>query len=263
MVDSARVLWVDLRLDPAIEGSWQQLARGHAVQRVLRAAALEQAIAAQRPHVIVFEYDLPDCARLAALQTTKLRHPSTPLIMLTEQHNESLAVWAFRSRVWDYLVQPVDHGALSEQITRLAQVTAWRDATGRRNNACPPPPLPRSSCPVRRGARLVTAPALALLESQYHEKVTLEAAAALCRISRSEFSRTFRREHGTTFCDFLLRLRITKAQELLAWPAMPISDVAHAVGFNDLSYFTRVFRRYTGSTASAWREQPPALAKAA
>jgi len=54
--------------------------------------------------------------------------------------------------------------------------------------------------------------------------------------------------------DFLLRSRVAKAWELLASPRVTVSEVAFAVGFNDLSYFTRIFRRYTGVSASEYRK---------
>jgi DNA-binding NtrC family response regulator len=71
------------------------------------ADAIPEKIQVMAPQAICFEYDYPDIPRLAALQETKLGYPSLPIVMVTKQHSEDLAVWAFRSRVWDYFIKPL------------------------------------------------------------------------------------------------------------------------------------------------------------
>jgi AraC-like DNA-binding protein len=102
--------------------------------------------------------------------------------------------------------------------------------------------------------RTATAAASDYVRAHLDIGISLAKAASLCHLSVSEFSRVFKREHGRTFCDFLLRSRVAKAWELLASPRVTVSEVAFAVGFNDLSYFTRIFRRYTGVSASEYRK---------
>jgi AraC-like DNA-binding protein len=97
------------------------------------------------------------------------------------------------------------------------------------------------------------------------EPISRSDMAALCHLSLSEFSRVFRREHEVTFEHFLLEFRIAKARDLLIESRLTITQVAHAVGFNDSSYFARAFRRCTGIKASDWRRgaivNPPAGAR--
>jgi len=64
-------------------------------------------------------------------------------------------------------------------------------------------------------------------------------------------------EERTTFSDFVLFLRLKRARQLLRNPTQAIStiaSIAHACGFNDLSYFNRTFRRSYGITPSAFRD---------
>ncbi len=60
-------------------------------------------IARVRPRVLCFDFDYPDRERLRVMQAVKQTHPGLPLIMLTIEHSEALAVWAFRVPVWNYL----------------------------------------------------------------------------------------------------------------------------------------------------------------
>lgn len=100
--------------------------------------------------------------------------------------------------------------------------------------------------------RRSTHPALALIEADLQRRLSLRECARACALSQWEFSRRFRAEHGVTFSRYVLRRRIERAKALLAAAPRPVSEVAFAVGFNDLSYFARVFRRFAGLPASAW-----------
>ena len=66
-------------------------------------------------------------------------------------------------------------------------------------------------------------------------------------------SRVFKEETGTAFHDYRNAVRIGKARQLLLHEDLRITDVASAVGFDDQSYFTKVFRRFTGMTPLRYR----------
>lgn len=251
---SARFLWIDLRLTRARESVCRDLASVFDGIKVGEPGAIADAISAYRPSFICFDFDQPDRLRLQALQATKLRFPPLPILMLTEVHSEALAVWSFRSRVWDYLVKPVAFEELAWRAKALYRLAEAAHPPGQRHNLFPSQPLPageRSSLAHRCKS---TDAAVDYMRNHLDRRISLAAAAALCHLSPSEFSRAFRREQGMTFCDFLLRSRVAKARELLLGSAASVSDVAFSVGFNDLSYFTRIFRRYTGAPASIYRK---------
>ena len=92
------------------------------------------------------------------------------------------------------------------------------------------------------------------METNFAESVRLSVVAGHCHMSESEFSRIFKKEQGFTFCEYLLKFRISKACELLADPSVQVKTVAFDVGFNDVSYFARTFRRYTGATPSSYQQ---------
>jgi Helix-turn-helix domain len=77
--------------------------------------------------------------------------------------------------------------------------------------------------------------------------------ALLCNMSPSRFCREFKAAFDATFVEYLANYRMQQAKRLLANPRMPVADVAVAVGFNDPSYFTRVFRKQEGASPSEYR----------
>jgi two-component system response regulator YesN len=64
----------------------------------------------------------------------------------------------------------------------------------------------------------------------------------------------FKKEQGINFVDYLNELRINKAKELLADARYKTYEVAQAVGVPDSHYFSKLFRKYAGMTASEYRE---------
>ncbi|MFW6289291.1 MAG: helix-turn-helix transcriptional regulator, partial [Spirochaetota bacterium] len=68
-----------------------------------------------------------------------------------------------------------------------------------------------------------------------------------------------RESTGTTIREALLRRRLTEAKRLLATTSMPVTELLHAAGFNDVSYFNRCFRHDTGQTPREYRKSGSAI----
>lgn len=93
------------------------------------------------------------------------------------------------------------------------------------------------------------------IETHYYEKITLDQLAEMVYLSPAYLSRIFKKETGTTFNDYLIQVRIGKAKSLLHHKDLRVTDIAEAVGFDDQSYFTKVFRRIVGVTPLKYRQQ--------
>lgn len=66
----------------------------------------------------------------------------------------------------------------------------------------------------------------------------------------------FKREKGLTMQQFHTNVRMEQAQRLLRSTLMSIGEIAHAVGYSDMLYFSRMFRRRTGMSPTAYRRRP-------
>jgi len=77
--------------------------------------------------------------------------------------------------------------------------------------------------------------------------------ADLCHLSPSYFSRTFNKETGESFVNYISSRRIQLAKELLLETGKSISQIAEEVGYDNISHFTAVFKRTEGITPSAYR----------
>lgn len=250
---SHRAVWFDFCCLPHPWGPFREVPPGTNFLHVTAPAHIHAAVREHSPHFVCIEFDYPDAARLQSVTRIRHAYPTLPLLMLTEYHSEALAIWAFRSGVWDYRVKPVARHTLHHIVGVLHEAVHGRGA--RLTPGALPDELIAPAGHLRRplSTSLRTAEALAYVGEHYGEAVRIETVAALCHLSASEFSRTFHRENETTFRRFLLHYRIGKAREFLREPHTSVSEVAYAVGFNDLSQFGRMFRSVVGVAASDYQ----------
>lgn len=92
--------------------------------------------------------------------------------------------------------------------------------------------------------RLTTAP---------EEKLSMEDAAAMVNMSYSNFCRTFKSTFGVPYVDFCNTLRIKRAQELLYFTNMSVTEISTQLNFGSISYFNRIFKKHTGFTPLNYR----------
>ncbi|HEY0739363.1 MAG TPA: substrate-binding domain-containing protein [Herpetosiphonaceae bacterium] len=95
--------------------------------------------------------------------------------------------------------------------------------------------------------------AVAYIHTHYAEAITRDQLALYLGVSPDHLTASFRKEMGLTPIAYLNRYRISRAQTLLTESARSITEVALAVGFSDLTNFSRTFHREVGMTPNAFR----------
>jgi len=85
--------------------------------------------------------------------------------------------------------------------------------------------------------------------------MTLSQVAKAVNTSSFYFCKMFRKVTGINFTDYLSRLRIERAKNLLLNPNLRISEIAFEVGFQSLTHFNRVFKRILGQSPTDYRLQ--------
>ena len=95
--------------------------------------------------------------------------------------------------------------------------------------------------------------AMLYISEKFNTPLTLEDVSAYVHLHPSYFSTVFKNSTGLSFKEYLNKVRIEESKILLLNTDFSIIDIAIAVGFEDQSYFSKVFKKYTGTTPKQFR----------
>jgi AraC-like DNA-binding protein/ligand-binding sensor protein len=88
----------------------------------------------------------------------------------------------------------------------------------------------------------------------YTRKICLQEVADASGLSAPYFSTIFKEEMGENLSNYLNRLRVEKASAMLTETTLPLSEIAGACGFEDQSWFSKIFKSYAGISPGKYRE---------
>lgn len=91
------------------------------------------------------------------------------------------------------------------------------------------------------------------------EDISLGDVAKSVNTSTFYFCKMFKKATGLNFTDYLSRVRVEKAKNLLLNPNLRVSEIAYEVGFQSLTHFNRVFRKLVGQSPSQYRQKLPGM----
>ena len=101
----------------------------------------------------------------------------------------------------------------------------------------------------------VVARAKQFINEHQTEDLSLGQVAKTVNMSTFYFCKMFKKITGINFTEYLSRVRIEKAKNLLLNPNLSISEIAYEVGFQSLTHFNRVFKRILGQSPTEYRGQ--------
>lgn len=96
---------------------------------------------------------------------------------------------------------------------------------------------------------------LQYLSEHYMEEIKIDNLAKLVCLSSSRLSHLFKNQVGESIVEILVKIRLKKSESMLKFTSRSITEIALAVGFNSLDYYTRKYSEFFGMTPSAYRKQ--------
>lgn len=252
------LLWLDMTHDRSTATLMAQFS-DFCECRLVSSLNLEPARQTRQVDMICMHFDRPDALGLTQLQQLKQAVPSVPITMFTVQHTEELAVWAMRSRVWEYITLPITPAELKRYRRVLLELQAVRQAAAsgaRRPIAQVFPELPacvRLTNDHQKHQSLERA--LQHIDLRFRDSIDQKELAQLCGMTPSRFSRLFKDVYGVCFLEYILGKRMEFAKDRLDNSQMPITTIGYEAGFRDPSYFARAFKQFAGCTPSEYRNR--------
>jgi YesN/AraC family two-component response regulator len=93
------------------------------------------------------------------------------------------------------------------------------------------------------------------IDKNYTRNITLKDIANALYVSTDYVSHIFKKELGDSPINYLINRRINEAKKLLATTTKPVSEVASMVGYDNVQYFTMLFKKVTGQSPGGYRKQ--------
>lgn len=103
----------------------------------------------------------------------------------------------------------------------------------------------------------VIARAKGFIQQHYSEELSLGQVAKVVNVSTFYFCKMFKKVTGLNFTDYVSRVRVERAKNLLLNPNLRVSEIAYEVGFQSLTHFNRVFKKILGQSPTVYRNQFP------
>ena len=101
--------------------------------------------------------------------------------------------------------------------------------------------------------------AIKYMDKNFAEPITLDQLAACCHVSRRHFFRLFEQAVGLAPMEYLKKVRLQKAAEMLLTSDCNVTEVAYACGFNDSNYFSSLYHKEFGMSPSQFKRQGHAI----
>ena len=216
----------------------------HGFTVVAQCGSAEEAlvdIVRHRPDLVITDIRMERESGLHLIKRCREKGINGLFIILSGYDRFDYAKEAIKQGAFYYMLKPIDDREANELMRQAAQALDNARASGRHS-----PDAPESG--ENSFQKL-----LDYLEFNSSSHLDLDTLSEAFFINRTYICDMFRKHLNTTFRKYLTDLRLKKAKELLETTALDISAVAANAGFDDASYFSKVFRKATGLSPLQYR----------
>lgn len=206
---------------------------GTEVREALNALEALEAMKGYMPDVTITDLNMPEKNGFELIGEARIGGWCNRFIVLTGYDEFEYVRRALRAGVVDYLLKPIDKNEITPLLERV-------------RGELPNDSDSEYTCHARR--------ILAYLQAHFRQDLSLDHLADRMNLHPNYISSLFKKETGHTFVNYLNTMRIQEAQkQLMTQGDLPVSVIGQQVGYDNKHYFTKVFKKYTGTTPGAYR----------
>ncbi|CAG9623250.1 response regulator transcription factor [Sutcliffiella rhizosphaerae] len=227
-------------------GSWMEFG----IDTVLEARDGEEAIMLikkHRPEIIFTDMQMPKRDGISLLKWIAESELEAITIVVSGHDDFKYMRNAIYYKSFDYILKPIDPDLLHETLERA--VEKWKEETLHKRSSGDMETIPfLSDVPSSNMQKIAE-----YLRVHYQQDITLQEMADRFFMSREHISRKFKQEYQETITDYVTRIRMEKAKELLANQSLKIYEIAYHIGYQNEKYFSKVYKKLFGITPNEYR----------
>jgi len=195
--------------------------------------------------LLITDIRMPLMNGIELLEALRKENIGVPTILLTGFAEFEYAQQGLRLGAVDYLLKPIQQDQLIQAVER-----ALKPAKENRK-----PDDSGEAQPLTKSNNAYIVAALQYIHDHIGETLAIKEVARHVHLNSSYLSVLFKEEAGLNFIEYVTRLRIRKAKELLLESDLGLDIISERIGLQTTSYFIRVFKKYEDVTPRQYREQ--------
>lgn len=204
------------------------------------AADAMEKIKEEIPDIVLTDIMMPGMDGFELIEWIKTNSYNCEIIILTAYGTFEYARKALDYGVTGYLLKPINEAEFKELINKAIYNINQNSRQAGHVNAV------NYSLPVRLACEYI--------EKNYQEDINLNKISNYVSLSKNYFCNIFKKETGITIWDYLIRIRMEEAKKMLLETEQKTYEISELVGYDDPSYFGRLFKKYTGFTPIEFRD---------
>lgn len=221
------------------------------------AISAKKVLEKEQVDLMLCDIEMPGENGLSLVEYVKNTHPATQCIMVTCHAEFDYIKQAMRYGVKDYILKPIDYEELESLLTQFVEENQRKQSKEKIGK------LVEKTQELKKHVGEMEADSneerldvvKRYIEEHIQEKITVGDLANLIHINEQHLMRIFKRETGQSVVEYITERRIIIASNLLKDTNHSINFIADCVGCENYSYFTKLFKRFTGFTPREYRMQ--------
>lgn len=218
----------------------------------------------RQPDIVISDIQMPKLSGLQMIRAMNLEKSDVRFIIMTGYRQFEFAKEAIDLGVMKFLLKPTN---IEELKAAVVDVTAVIDEEQSKEEdletlrkkvgiyeALKDDEKDSSEEEPHR-IKYLAKQAIVYIKEHYSEKIDLQSVADQLYISTWYLSKLFKQEIGSSFVTVLNEVRIAEARRLLTESNLKVYEICEEVGYQDVPYFTRTFKKYTGTTPNKYRNE--------
>ncbi|RNB89828.1 response regulator [Brevibacillus fluminis] len=208
---------------------------------------------AQHPvDVLLCDIRMPIMTGIEVARELSQQKSPTTIIFLSGFKEFDYAQQALIYGVKNYILKPTKYSELLNVFTTVKEQLDERQATSMRF----PPSPPAAGAGLDEDSALLSDKIIARIKryvAEHYKDASLEGASQLVHMNPHYISKYFKEKTGENFSDFLLKVKMNKAAELLQEMNYKFYEISELVGYSNAKNFTRAFRKFYGKSPREYR----------
>lgn len=222
-----------------------------------------------KPDIVLTDIRMPGLNGLEMISGIKQLSSECKMIILTGFRDFDYARQAVDLGAFRFLLKPTDTGelmqAVAEAVRELKKLKSEQETLSNLKKKVKEqygllessPESSEADGSEGKNTKYLVNKALNHMKTNYQRNLSLKSVADELYISTWYLSKLLKKETGSNFTGLLNEIRIEEAKKLLLDPRYKIYEIANKVGYEDIPYFTKLFKRFTGLNPMDYKNRLP------